>query len=64
MIEGEDSVALCKAGIGELLAVVTRKFDGGREELARIAVFLADLGEIFEATESWSARSRPPRGSS
>ena len=60
IIEGEDSLALSKAIINELLGVLARKFARDREELARIAVFLADLGEIFEPTESLAVLADEP----
>ncbi|MGH8565000.1 MAG: putative toxin-antitoxin system toxin component, PIN family [Gammaproteobacteria bacterium] len=46
MIAGEDHLILSKPIIDELLTVLARKFSRGREELARLAVFLAGLGEL------------------
>ena len=51
IIEGEDSLALSRFIIDELLSVLARKFGYDREELARVALFLADLGELVETTE-------------
>ncbi len=58
--EGEDSLALSKPIINELLGVLARKFARDREELARVAVFLASLGEIFEPTESLAILADEP----
>lgn len=52
IIEGEDSLALSKAIMDELLSVLARKFAREREELARVAVFLSSLAEIVEPTET------------
>ena len=52
IIEGEDSLVLSKPIIDEFLSVLARKFARDREELARVAIFLANLGEIVEPTES------------
>ena len=51
IIESEDSLALSRFIIDELLSVLARKFGYDREELARVALFLADLGELVETTE-------------
>ena len=48
IIAGEDSLALSRPIMDELLSVLARKFARDREELARVAVFLSDLGEIVE----------------
>lgn len=58
--EGEDSLALSKPIINELLGVLARKFARDREELARVAVFLASLGEIIEPTESLAVLADEP----
>ena len=47
---GEDSLAISKPIIDELLVVLARKFVRDREELARVAVFLCSLGEVVEPT--------------
>jgi len=39
---------MSKAIILEILGVLARKFERDREQLARVAVFLADIGEIVE----------------
>ena len=52
IIEGEDSLAISKSIIHELLSVLARKFGRDREELARVAVFLSNLGELIEPREA------------
>ena len=52
IIEGEDSLALSKSIIDELLSVLARKFGRKREELARGAVFMSSLGEFVEPREA------------
>jgi len=45
IIEGKDQLITSKAIIQEVLSVLARKFSRNKEELARTAVFLAELGE-------------------
>ena len=47
-IEGSDRLLLSKAIIDELLGVLARKFARNREELARVAVFLASVADLIE----------------
>ena len=60
VIEGEDSIALSRAIIDELLSVLSRKFARNPEELARIAVFLSDFGELVEPAHSISVLADVP----
>ena len=60
IIEGEDSLALSKQILDELLSVLARKFVRNREELARVAVFLSNLGEIVEPAESLTVLADEP----
>jgi len=46
IIEGKDQLITSKAIIQEVLSVLARKFSRNKEELARTAVFLAELGEL------------------
>ena len=46
IIDGRDSLAFSKPILDELFSVLARKFAREREELARVAVFLASLGEL------------------
>lgn len=44
--EGTDRLIISKAIVDELLDVLSRKFVKNADELARVAVFLADLADI------------------
>ena len=46
VIDGPDRLVLSKEIVDELLGVLARKFARDAEELARTAIFLADLGEM------------------
>ena len=48
IVLGEDSLAVSRPILDELLSVLARKFSYDREALSRVAVFLADLGEMVE----------------
>lgn len=60
IIDGEDSIALSRAIIDELLSVLARKFARDPEELARIALFVSDLGELVEPADSISVLADEP----
>ncbi len=60
IVEGEDSLAFSKPILDELLSVLARKFARDREELARVAVFLSNLGEIVEPVESLTVLADEP----
>ena len=60
IVEGEDSLALSKRILDELLSVLACKFARNREELARVAVFLSNLGEIVEPAESLTVLADEP----
>ena len=60
IVEGEDSLARSKPILDELLTVLARKFARDREELARVAVFLSDLGEIVEPAEALTVLTDEP----
>lgn len=47
-IEGDVELFISKAVIHEVLDVLSRKFGRDREELARTAVFLAELGKVVQ----------------
>ena len=57
IIDGEDSLALSRSIIDELLSVLARRFARNREELARVAVFLSNLAELVEPRESLAVLS-------
>ncbi|MGH8652456.1 MAG: PIN domain-containing protein [Gammaproteobacteria bacterium] len=46
VVEGKDHFIVSKPIIDEILAVLARKFSRHREELARLAVFLAEIAEL------------------
>ena len=46
VVSDDDHLLISKAIIDEVLSVLARKFSRDREELARTAVFLAELAEI------------------
>lgn len=48
IIEGDDQLLVSKSIIDEVLGVLARKFARDREELARVAVVLAELGEMIQ----------------
>jgi putative PIN family toxin of toxin-antitoxin system len=50
VIAGVDQLLVSTPIIQEVLGVLSRKFSRDREELARVAVYLADLGERVEST--------------
>ncbi len=52
IIDGRDTLAFSKAILDELLSVLARKFARDREELARVAVFVSNLGELVEPRET------------
>ena len=47
-VEGEVRLVISKPIIHELLDVLARKFGRDAEELARVAVFLAELAEVVQ----------------
>ena len=48
IIDGKDHLFISNPLIHELLEVLARKFGRDREELSRVAVFVADLGEMVQ----------------
>lgn len=51
IVEGRDRLVLSKPVVQELLATLSRKFSRDREELARVAVFLAEIAELCRPRE-------------
>lgn len=51
IIAGEDSLAISKPIIDELLVVLARKFAREREELARVAIFLDGIAELVAPSD-------------
>ena len=60
IVEGEDSLALSEPVLDELLSVPARKLVHDREALARVAVFLSELGELVEPAESLAVLAGEP----
>ena len=52
IISGRDDLLVSGAIVGELLEVLARKFARDREELARVAVFVAGIAEVIEPSTS------------
>lgn len=48
VIEGEVELRVSKSIIHEVLGVLSRKFDRDPEELARVAVYLTDVGKVVQ----------------
>ena len=46
VVNGHDSLIISKAILEELLTTLARKFSRDQEELAHIAVFLAEIGTV------------------
>ena len=46
VVEGQDHLIISKAIIHELLTTLSGKFSRDREELAHVAVFLTDIGDL------------------
>lgn len=60
IVSGEDALAISRPIVDELLSVLTRKFSYDREALSRVAVFLADLGEVVEPRQSFRVLTDEP----
>jgi putative PIN family toxin of toxin-antitoxin system len=60
IIERRDTLVISKAIINELLGVLARKFARDAEELAHLAVFLEDVGEIVEPNRRISVLEDAP----
>ena len=57
IIEGRDTLVVSRPIIRELLDVLARKFARDAEELSRVAVFVADLGNLVEPNRELSVLS-------
>ncbi len=60
IVRGENQLILLHAIIGECLSVIARKFGRDVNELARIAVFLGDLGVIVRPRRRVAVLSDEP----
>jgi putative PIN family toxin of toxin-antitoxin system len=59
-VEGHDQLLISKSIIDELLGVLARKFSRDREQLARVAVFLAGVTELVQPDEQIHVLSDEP----
>lgn len=59
-VEGEVDLLISKAIISEVLDVLSRKFDRDREQLARTAVFLAEVGRLVQPRRKLSVLRDEP----
>ena len=48
IIDGGDTLIISREIIREVAEVLGRKFDADAEEMSRVALFLADIGEMVE----------------
>ena len=60
IVAGQDSLVLSRSILDELLSVLARKFAHDREALARVAVFLSEVGEFVEPIESLTVLADEP----
>lgn len=49
VVEGDVQLFVSKALIHEVLDVLSRKFDRDAEELARVAVYMSELGKVVQS---------------
>ncbi|MEA3413020.1 MAG: putative toxin-antitoxin system toxin component, PIN family [Pseudomonadota bacterium] len=60
VLGGGDQLLVSTPIILEVLGVLSRKFSKDREQLARVAVFLSDVGEHVESTHHASLLADEP----
>ena len=60
IVDGRDSLALSKPILDELLRILATKFSREREELARVAVYLAELAQMVDPSERLDVLSDEP----
>ena len=60
ILEGRDSLVLSKPILDELLRILATKFSREREELARVAVYLAELAQMVDPPERIDVLSDKP----
>lgn len=48
VIEGRDQLVISRAIVKELLTTLSRRFGRDREELAHVAVYLAEIGRVVD----------------
>ena len=52
ILDGDDRLLASRQIIGELLEVLARNFARDREELARVALFVARIAEVIETADT------------
>lgn len=60
VLDGHATLILSKSILGETLSVLGRKFSRDTEDLARLAVFFADLAEIVAPARTLSVLADEP----
>ena len=60
ILEGRDSLVLSKPILDELLRILATKFSREREELARVAVYLAELAQMEDPPDRDDVLSDEP----
>lgn len=60
VISGNGRLIVSKPIINELLGVLARKFRRNPEELSRLALYLADIGELVEPDHAITVLSDDP----
>ena len=60
VVDGRDSLVLSKPILDELLRILASKFSREKEELAHVAVYLAELAETVDSTERIDVLSDEP----
>ena len=60
ILEGRDSLVLSKPILDELLRILATKFSREREELARVAVYLAELAQMVDPPDRFDVLSDEP----
>ena len=60
ILEGRDSLVLSKPILDGLLRILATKFSREREELARVAVYLAELGQMVDPPDRFDVLADEP----
>lgn len=60
VIGGKDSLAVSMPIVDELLSVLARKFGYHREALSRVALFVTDVAELVEPSDTVSVLADEP----
>jgi len=60
ILDGRDSLVLFKPILDELLRILATKFSREREELARMAVYLAELAQMVDPPDRFDVLSDEP----